>query len=266
MLAMMVPELPAREAIRLATAPALSPDGSTLAFPGAATSGWFHPAGVWPGRGTRIPAGTRSRASPPTANGIAFTSDRTGTRQVYVGHVSGGFATQVTFHSEGSSVEEWFPDGQSLLVLGERDHSWCDPQRLFRVTRPQRAAEELLFDAAAEEATISPDGQKILFTREGVSWWRKGYRGSEASQIWLYDVPTGGLTKLVDHDRGGCSPLWQPDGKASTMSAGKAAASSSGSAIWPPAKERHLTEFRRDDSVVMPCISRDGRPSFSTSV
>ena len=188
---------------------------------------------------------------------IAFTSQRTGTQQVYIGHVSGGFATQVTFHSEGTSVEEWFPDGQSLLVQGERDHSFMEPQRLFRVNVTKRAGEELLFDATANDGAISPDGRKILFTREGVAWWRKGYRGSEASQIWLYDIPTGEFTKLVDQDRGGRSPLWRPDGKAFYY----VGAESGSFNLWQrdlaTGKQRRLTNFS-DDSVLMPCISRDG--------
>ena len=252
-----VSELPAREAIRLATAPALSPDGATLAFAWrgdiwlvSSGGGVARPWSTHPGRDSQphfSPDGTR----------IAFTSQRTGTRQVFVGHVSGGFATQVTFHSEGTSVAEWFPDGQSLLVEGQRDHSFVNPQRLFRVNVTKRAGEELLFDAAAADGAISPDGRKILFTREGVSWWRKGYRGSEASQIWLYDTSAGEFSKLVDQERGGCNPLWQPDGKAFYY----VGAQNGSFNLWrrdlTSGKQRRLTDFS-DDSVLMPCISRDG--------
>ena len=170
--------LPAKEPVRLATAPALSPDGETLAFVWrgeiwlvSSSGGVARPWSTHPGRDDQphfSPDGTR----------IAFTSERTGTRQVYVGDVAGGFATQVTFHSEGTSVEEWFPNGQSLLVEGRRDHSFLHSQRLFRVNVTKHAGEELLFDATAADGAVSPDGKKILFTREGLAWWRKGYRGS----------------------------------------------------------------------------------------
>ena len=241
----------------MATAPALSPDGATLAFAWrgdiwlvASGGGVARPWSTHPGRDSQphfSPDGTR----------LAFTSQRTGTRQVYIGHVSGGFATQVTFHSEGTSVEEWFPDGQSLLVQGVRDHSFMEPQRLFRVNVTKRAGEELLFDAAANEGAISPDGRKILFTREGVAWWRKGYRGSAASQIWLYDLPTGEFTKLVDQDGGGRSPLWRPDGKAFYYVGAQSGSFNLRERDLTTGKNRQLTEFR-DDSVLMPCISRDG--------
>ena len=167
-LALIAPGLPAAEAIRLATAPALSPDGDTLAFAWrgeiwlvSSAGGVARPWNTHPGHDTQPHFS-------PNGKRIAFTSDRTGTRQVYVGHVSGGFVTQVTFHSEGTSVEEWYPDGESLLVHGERDHSCVDPQRLFRVNVSKRAGEELLFDATGDDAAVSPDGKKILFTRRGL--------------------------------------------------------------------------------------------------
>ena len=151
----------------------------------------------------------------PDGKRIAFTSDRTGMQQVYVSDVAGGLATQITFHSEGASVEDWYPDGQSLLIRGVRDQSFVEAQRLFRVNVTKRSGEELLFDAAAGNATISPDGKKILFFARG-AWpgGRQGYRGSKASQVWQYDTPTGKFTELVHNDRGGRYPLWQGDAKA----------------------------------------------------
>ena len=117
------------------------------------------------------------------------------------------------FILKGRRFEEWFPDGQSLLVQGRRDQSYLHSQRLFRVDVTKHAGEELLFDATADDGAVSPDGKKILFTREGVVWWRKGYRGSLAAQTWLCDLPMAAFTKLVDDGRVRRSPLWQPDGK-----------------------------------------------------
>lgn len=250
-------ELAGREVVRLASAPALSPDGATLAFAYRGDVWLVSSGGGVARQWTTHPGNDTQPCFSPDGERIAFTSDRTGTREVYVGNVSGGFATQVTFHSEGSSVEQWFPDGKSLLVSGARDHFWNDPERLFRVNVTKRSAEELVFNATAEDAAISPDGQKILFTREGVSWWRKGYHGSQASQIWLYDRPTGQFTKLVDHDRGSLSPLWRPDGKAFYYVGAQSGCFNLWQRDLASGKEHRLTEYS-DDSVVMPCISRDG--------
>ena len=40
----------------------------------------------------------------------------------------------------------------------------------------------MLFDAGMDQAALSPDGTKVLFTRGQASWWRKGFRGPAAPQ------------------------------------------------------------------------------------
>ena len=234
-LALVVAELPAREAIRLATAPALSPDGATLAFAWrgdiwlvSSAGGVARPWSTHPGHDAQphfSPDGTR----------IAFTSDRTGTRQVYLGHVSGGFATQVTFHSEGTSVEEWFPDGQSLLVQGERDHSFVEPQRLFRVnvtkarersccSTPPPTMRDL---ARWPEDTLHPRGSGLV--AQGIP----GERGQ--SDLALRYADRG----VYQDGRPGS---WRMQPALAARREGfllcrrrRAAVSISGSAIWPPA-------------------------------
>jgi len=247
----------AAEAMRLPSSPALSPDGATLAFAWRGDL-WLVPSGG--GVTRQWTAHARNDAHPvfsPDGRQIAFSSDRSGTRQVYVANVSGGVPRQVTFHSEGSLIEQWLPDGQSLIVSGPRDHFWHHAERLLRVNVTKRAAEELLFNAEGHDPAISPDGTKILFAREGEPWWRKGYRGSQASQIWLYDLSAGEFTKLVDHDRGCRTPLWQPDGKGFYYVGGQSGSYNLWQRDLATGQERQLTEFR-DDSVLMPCISRDG--------
>ena len=248
----------AREAIRLAASPSLSPDGTSLAFSWRGDV-WIAPSGG--GKVRQLTTHSARDGNPcfsPDGKQLAFTSERTGSRQVYLIGVGGGFATQVTFHSEGCSVEQWFPDQSSLLISGTRDHFWHHAERFFRVNLARRSAEELMFDASGREASLSPDGKKLLFTREGVAWWRKGYRGSQASQVWLYDLATAEFRKLVDHETGCRWPLWQPDGKGFYY----VGAHSGSFNLWQrdltTGEERRLTDFN-DDSVVMPCISRDGK-------
>lgn len=248
----------AREAIRLVSSPALSPDGANLAFSWRGDI-WIAPSNG--GKARQLTTHSARDTNPcfsPDGRQLAFTSERTGPRQVYVISVAGGFATQVTFHSEGCSVEQWFPDQSALLINGVRDHFWHHAERFFRVNLAKRSNEELLFDASGREASLSPDGKKLLFTREGVAWWRKGYRGSQASQVWLYDLDKSEFRKLVDHETGCRSPLWQPDGKGFYY----VGAQNGSFNLWQrdldTGKERCLTDFH-DDSVVMPCIARDGK-------
>jgi len=247
----------ASEPIRLASSPTLSPDGQSLAFSWHGNLWMVASTG---GEARQITTHIARDSRPcfsPDGQQLAFTSERTGTRQVYVTSVSGGFAAQVTFHSEGSSLEEWFPDSRALLVSGVRDHSWHHADRFFRVGLAKRSAEELLFDAAGRDASLSPDGKKLLFVREDVVWWRKGYRGSQSGQIWMYDLVSKQYTKLVDHERGCRYPLWQPDGKGFYYVGGQSGSFNLWQRDLASGRQRQLTTYR-DDSVVMPCISRDG--------
>ncbi len=119
------------------------------------------------------------------------------------------------------------------------------------------AAEELLFDAYGADGVLSPDGKSILFTREGTRWWRKGYRGAQASQIWRYVFSTGEYSKLAAHPTGCRWPLWRPDGKGFYYVSGQSGSWNLWTRGLKSKKPRQLTHFA-DDSIVAPCISRDG--------
>ena len=160
--------LQAAEPIRLANTPALSPDGSTLAFSWAGEI-WTVPSEGGMARPiTRHPSRDLQPRFSPDGKEIAFVSDREGSEQVFVMPVDGSAPPrQITFHSEGSLLQGYFPDGQSLLVSGNRDHYWYTAVRFFKVARDQRAAEDILFDDYGHDGSISPDGKKLLFAREG---------------------------------------------------------------------------------------------------
>lgn len=126
----------------------------------------------------------------------------------------GGEAKQVTSHTEGYQVHSWFPDGKSLLCTGQRDHHWRDATRLIRVWVDGSRGEEVLADLAATSPSLSPDGTRVLFNREGRRWWRKGYRGAAAAQVWVLDLQSGRTTKLVDEGVDCRWPVWTPEGDA----------------------------------------------------
>jgi tricorn protease len=247
----------AREPIRLANQPALSPDGSTLAF---AWSGdiWTVPSSGGRARPlTRNPAVDRDPEFSPDGKQIAFTSDRLGSFHPYVMAAEGGTPRQVGFHSAGYSVEGWGSDGRSLLVSAARDHFWRDAERFFLIKTDERSAEIPLFDTAGENGALSPDGKRLLFTREGAPWWRKGYRGTQDSQVWVADLASHTFTKLVDTPGGALWPLWRADGKGIFYVGIHKGSLNLRERDLTTGSDHALTEFE-DDSVVFPCISRDG--------
>jgi tricorn protease len=247
----------ADEPIRLANHPALSPDGATLVFDWNGDV-WSVPVNGGEAKQlTQHPARDREPKFSPDGKEIAFVSDRTGSAQVFVMPAKGGAPRQRTFHTAGYSLQEWCPDGKRLLVSASRDHYWRHAERFFAIDAAERKAEELLFDDYGQNGCLSPDGKRLLFTREGPVWWRKGYRGSQASQVWLYDRGKNSFTKVLDDDRGCLWPLWRPDGKAFYFVGGKSGSFNLWEHDLDSGKQRQLTHFK-DDSVVFPCISRDG--------
>ena len=208
--------------IRLPRDPALSPDGSRIAF---AWQGDVWTASAEGGDATRLTVHPADDASPlysPDGESLYFTSDRAGREQIHVMPATGGAARQVTFDSHSKTLLDVTSDGRHLLVLQETDRGWhySESGRLYLVDVTGETPKRMLFDAGARDGAISPDGTRVLFTRGRSDWSRKGYVGPQALQLWLADLTTepATLTRL-DEDRDGfqnvaaMEPMWAPDGK-----------------------------------------------------
>ncbi|HLA86157.1 MAG TPA: DPP IV N-terminal domain-containing protein, partial [Thermoguttaceae bacterium] len=248
----------AGDAIRLAGTPALSPDGRQLVFSWRGDLWLVSSDGGRARRLTSHPARDVMPAFSPDGKRLAFTSDRTGSPQIYVMDLREAEPRQWTFHGEGSVLEEWSPDGRELLVSGQRDHYWQHPERFFRIDAERRAAPRLVFDDYGADGNLSPDGKKLLFTREGEKPWRQGYRGPRASQIWLYDLAAKTFEKVLDDPTGAASPRWMPDGRGFYYTSERAGSRNLWRYDFKTGRSRQLTHLT-DSPIVSPCVSRDGK-------
>lgn len=211
-----ISESQAAQPLHLASDPAISPDGKRLAF---AWNGdlWITPAQG--GRARRLTSHTAEEARPlfsPDGRRIAFVSNRSGSRQIYLMPAAGGEPTQLTFHTEGYDLLQWDPAGESLLVSSQRDHFWRHALRVFEIGLEPRTGERMLADAPLANARRSPDRKRIAFTLEGTQWWRQGYRGSQATQLWLLETADDGnvsYRNLVQEPAAAREPQWLPDGR-----------------------------------------------------
>ncbi|WP_254508303.1 S41 family peptidase [Anatilimnocola floriformis] len=248
----------ADEEIRLATEPALSPDGQTLAF---SWRGDIWKVPVAGGLATRLTTDAGLDTAPefsPNGEELAFISSRPGSQQVYLMPAAGGTPRQVTHHTGGYQLQGWLPDGTGLLTSAQRDHYWRRPDRFFVVPREGRVQERLLFDDYGADPQLSPDGKKLLFTREGEAWWRKGYYGSQAAQIWLYELEAKKFTKLIHNAHSSRWPLWKPDSSGFYFVGAEDGTNNLCEYTFETKATKQLTTFK-DDGVVFPTLSRNGQ-------
>jgi tricorn protease len=250
----------AAEPVQLVKTPALSPDGGMLAFSWRGDL-WSVPSkGGTARRLTEHPAVDSTPVFSPDGRQIAFLSDRQDGRQIHLLPAGGGTPRQLTWHSEGYDLAGWTPDGSRLLVGIVRDHDWTRSSRSSRlalVEVQQRRAEQVLLDDAATEASLSPDGGKILFVREGELWWRQGYRGSRAGQIWLLDLADNSCKQVLGGEFENRTPLWKPDGSGFYYTSNRNGAFNLCEHDFASSKNRQITHFKTD-SVVLPTLSKDG--------
>jgi tricorn protease len=247
--------------VQLVTDPNLSPDGKTLLFVyrgdiwRVATSG---------GEAQRVTSHSASDAEPhysPDGTQIAFISNRTGSRQVYTLTNGVSEPQQLTWHTEGFSLQDWYPDGNQLLVQGDRDHFWRNSKRFLKIASDKRSAEQMLFNGYGSAGQISPDGSQLLFVREGERWWRKGYQGARSAQVWIFDLKQNSFTEVLNMPTGCFSPKWKPDGSGFYYCGSQQAANGARNLREYSLKtkeSRQITHFE-DDLVVSPTISADGR-------
>lgn len=247
-----------RERVKLASTPALTPDGKTLVFEyrndlwiASSEGGEAKQLTTHPGLDTRpvfSPDGTQ----------VAFQSNRDDSWQTYVIPVSGGTARQLTFHSEGSVPRAWFPDGQSLIVAADRAYQGQFQARLFRVDCTGETGPEMLFNAYADAVAISPNGEQLLYTTGGEKLYRKGYEGSLAGKIWLRNLATGEQRLVLDLKTSCRTPMWKPDGKGFYYVGQQDGCFNVREYNLKSGEDKALTDFT-EAAVIIPSLSANGK-------
>lgn len=219
----------------LPTDPQISPDGRRVAFvvrrhdeEADAFNLDLYVTAAPGGGATRLTYHPKQDDHPrwsPDGEWIAFLSDRTGRKQIYLLPLSGGEARQLTYHGTTVNSFQWSPDGDAIFFLApvpedDEDKSGVDEPvvvddeyayaHLWRVDVATGEASQVSRGAFhITEAAISPDGTRLaLIVRESP-------KIADVMTQELYVLPAAGgtLQRLTSNGYAESSPRWRPDGR-----------------------------------------------------
>ncbi len=255
--------------IDLARLPAASPDGAWVTF---TWRGDLWKASAQGGQATRLtshPADESRSVWNDDGSLIAFESTRDGGRNLYTIDPAGGCLRRVTNSDESLSLSGF---GRTAAGDPSLEFSATLDYDLFRAPRPYfvglSGGEPIRRHGAfGRAAVLSPDGTRYLFERGGSDWSRRGYRGSDNCDVWMFDTKAPPerafvqLTSFQGNDgwaqwRGDSNLLFLSDRELNTVN------------VWmqearPGATARRLTSFEGQDVKDL-TVSRDGSRAFFT--
>lgn len=176
---------------------------------------------------TNAKKSSQSPAWSPDGSTLAFISDRTDKRQIYLINPQAGEADALTALEDGVGSFEWSPDGKSIAytatepksaVVKERDKKYGE----FQVVEQDYRMTHLYVIDVATRATRtltsgpftvgsfqwSPDGTGIAFDHRV----NNSPASSGTSDISVVTVADASVHKLVAQDGPDSRPIWSPDG------------------------------------------------------
>jgi TolB protein len=135
---------------------------------------------------------------------IAFISNRSATKELYVMDASGADVRAVTRNGSINTFPSWAPDGSAVLYTSYRQ---LTQPGLFVVQRGGGAPRRVFADAAGGGAqyrgTFSPDGKRVALV----------ISVANAPEIFTARRDARDLRRLTNHPAIDISPTWSPDSK-----------------------------------------------------
>jgi Tol biopolymer transport system component len=162
---------------------------------------WQPPAAV-PHQLTSDPGWEGEPALSPDGELVAYTSNQSGNRDIWIIDVRGGQPLRLTDDPAADNNPAWFPDGKSIAFTSERGgHSG-----IWKVQR--FGGSPLLLVPDARDPSVSPDGKQIAFAKvTAAGKWR----------IHVAPVSDPAQARVLTGDSDGMwfhfNPRWSPDGK-----------------------------------------------------
>ena len=220
--------------------PALSPDGRLVAYTMRQTN-WddnLYKTEIWITdtqtgsvrqlTNSMTPAKSSSAPSwSPDGRRLAFTSDRSEKRQIYLIDLNGGEAEALTSGDEGVGSFKWSPDGRSIAftLTDAQAQEQKDREKKYgqfdAIDQDYRMTHLHVIEVASKKArrltegsfTVgafdwSPDGKEIAFDHR----INPALTNNDTADISVVNVETGAVRLLVSQNGPDTNPVWSPDG------------------------------------------------------
>ncbi|HEV3059824.1 MAG TPA: amidohydrolase family protein [Vicinamibacterales bacterium] len=194
--------------------PAVSPDGSQVAF-AALGDLWVMPIGGAPRRLTTDPAVETEPAWSPDGRSLAYSTDRGGSMNIWTRDLESGADRQITHAGNAAMLAAWSPDGARIAFV--------DSDGQLQVVDVKSGAVTKVHDHLNEpgRASWSPDGTAIVVSSLKVYSTRFREGTNQVLRVAVPGVPgvPGGPDRWFDpsphksigmREDGG--PVWSPDG------------------------------------------------------
>ena len=223
--------------LKRAGSPAISPDGRWVAYTireanwednAYDTKIWLADAATGAARQlTNAKKSSQSPAWSPDGRKLAFVSDRTDKRQIYLISPQGGEAEALTSVEDGVGSFAWSPDGTAIAytateakpaAIKDRDKKYGEFEvveqdhrmtHLFTIDTATKATRTLTSGAfTVGSFSWSPDGRSIAFDHRVNPRLANG--GS--ADISIVSVADAAIRTLVTQDGPDSNPVWSPDG------------------------------------------------------
>lgn len=191
----------------LINTPVLSPNGNTIAF--------NYQGDIWTisTNGNNLKRLTIHEAydtNPKWSHDgskLVFQSNRYGNNDVFSINATGGTPKRLTYHSANDVVTDVTSEGQ-VLFSTSRNYVQVEWEPEIHTIDLNGGTPFRLLNALGYDATMSPNGKFVAFTRGSCRIEREAYVGPANRNIWLYDVQKDSFEQLTTFEGQDLSPQW----------------------------------------------------------
>ena len=187
--------------------PALSPDGSQLAFSYQGDIWTVAAEGGVARRLTIHESYERFPAWSPDGKMIAFQGNRYGNDDIFVMDAAGGTPQRLTYHSAGDNTPQWTNDGHIIFASSRLFREVERSAEVFKIPVSGGTPERIM-DAFGLRPTPSADGRYIAYVDGHCRFVREAYTGPANRSISVYDTQNNSFQAVADSEAQESNPAW----------------------------------------------------------